>query len=1146
MIHDFAFEMKMLFADLSRRFIAFSFVFGMIVMLSGSVFAQSSAEKPNTTESGKIGVTDATAPTYIIIDNDKQLGELLKRLETPDFQILRPTSAVTRPNYVEPIQAFIKSVAISGLMKGTYLQTTLQIQINQTVEGDAWTKVGLNDILLQSVTEDSKPVMASTRPDRAWYLKTSGKGDHNIEIQVAVEIIIDRSSRRVALTIPESPITRLSFEIPETVLFASTNSKEVLNLAFDKSKQTYQISGDLSPRNRVDIRWFGQSLLRNQPNQTIECRGMISMHLDLDAIITRQQWLINRNSDLPDKIEFNISSKIGITDLQLNGQTVKPAFDRSNNEVTKVSVPLVIQDVNAITEPVTVDLVTRRFYDSSPDDKSRDFKWSTPDWLNMRVISGVVAVELPEDWHVESPSQSNLQTIDPRDLPDRLRKTTEVRAFEFHGPVVNNEIKIRKNQYPLVVESATVGLISQSNIEYVSEMNITGDISTNRQYTITLPESAQLLFIGPHGTVDRYSRVENQPEGSPQLYRFYLSENFKKPDKFQIRVRYLDKIGADGKGTLTIPRLEGSLNHQATSALISNNKGAKLKLVNETNNTNTIQPAEIDIFRDLLSNSFEVKQDVLSRFSSSRNDIPFYRTNNLGTSSIPFQISHSTTSVQYQTDIIIAPHANSHDLNYKILIDPADTVPAEIAVHVNPELLTSDNSGKVQITQGSFVQTFIPVMTDGKFTVALKLPRNAPFTLDYVLNFKNSVATDSTAITPPEKQPKLTGIPLQSVSLLKAECQSIRVIQKSTNDYLARSSEKNPGWTVTQPDTREKDLNPNDFIWYPATLSQKLPEMQWTKLPNNPNVRSSAPVQSIHIVNKAFSTKVWYAIYSLSPNTTELRIPKFTSQILVNAERDRSPIAFSETADEYIINIDRSGIVSDLVTIWQTQETSIARFSCPYPKVSNALRSPIPVLTTIISAPDSLIFFPSWLGSDRYINADSVPYGQSNLFVNNLQSYKSTSIRSIRPLSDIHYMTVSIRLLSIVSSLMSIAVFLAGHYFFSQKRVTSTLFSISVLLVLFWSSELFSPWIVFPFIGSGFCTTGLMILARKIKPKDAPNSESQLPLSPSPVSVEKEPSTVLRHASLSESKLNVQGGDNTLLNENPLQTDWNLNLEPSE
>lgn len=1122
----------------------------IFIITNSTVFSQNADNVKESLQSAKPENLSLPGNTYIVVDDDKQFGEILKRLGTPDFQISRPSPELKKSVVSEPSQSFINSISITGSMSGSFLQTSLVVRINQNADEAVWTKIGLNEILLQSVTESNKPLLASTRTeDRSWHVKTIGKGVHEVNIQFAVEINFDRSSRRVAFSIPESPETSLSLDIPERVLFASTSTKEALKLNHDKLRNLYQIQGQVSPRNKLDLRWFGQSILSNQPSTLIECRGMISMRMDLDSVSSRQQWLINGISGIPENIEFNMPSGVNITDLQINGQSVRPTFEKNINNTTKVSIRNTIQNETLTSDPISLDIVTRQFYTVTSEVDTRETQWSTPEWINMSVVSGVVAIELPQQWVISSRSIPNLQSIDPRDLPDRLRKTTATRAFEFHGALGSQKIRIQKIKNPLLAKSQTVGLLSQLGVEYLSQFEIEGDISPNNEYTFALPQSAQVLFVGPKEFVERYVQIQEPDLNNQKVVQFFLNQNLKANDKFQLRIRYLDKMESDQKGRLAIPRIHGTLNHEATALLIASNKDINIHTTDPEAFDYNPSVDIIESLKALLGKSFDNASAHL-RLMDFKKKALYYQSLSLKDEKLPFEINQIDSDILYRTELEVIPEAKSFLLKYKFHIDKFSKSHSSLEFQINPQYSGSNDSGKIRVIQDRNITSLQPIIKEGSIIVNTNFLKDAPFIIEYEvrMNHVSQEVTDSSQLRfDMSKTPAIS-----TARLLNAECLSMMVFQKSTTNFIPNNSQ---AIAYSSDGNRDVSLGNDDILFLLNDPTQPIPVMTWSINHSSDIDIVRPPIQSMQIVNKTFEPGTWHVIYDLAPNTNKIILPKIDSQILGRVEINGTNTSFDQTDSEYVVKLLNSEPNITVVTLWTNTDSKSTKFTFPYPSGINQSNNTYPVEICLISSPDSIIFFSPF----RRLTSDSISIGHDNIqsFLSDqrINGFKIVNLSSINDVTRFSYIAIPIKWATVSVLLFISCLILTAFLVKNRKRklvLLAILFSFSIfsLAVNDWYLEdmkLFGIMISSTIISATVLFTNISMSPKHLFAPIQNNQPNNAIFLPQVDILDKEPSTVLKHSNLqdSQTRMNTPVLD-TYSDNQDSRKDWNLGFDLSD
>lgn len=540
-----------------------STIFVLLTILSAA--SSISSAQPPATDSSKSSPTSARqrpfdGPTFIIVDDPKKLGDLFERLDTPDFQLIRPKRDAVEAQIEADSDSFVRSVSIRGEVLGSIADLTLTYEIQQVSPGKIFTAIGLDGLTLRSAATGTGSAVVTMLTDQGeWAVRTDSVGVHKIVVSFGVDISSDRSTRRLAFAIPEAASTELALKVPEQVLFATTNSRDSLQVKFDAAKDIYEVSGLLTPRPKLELRWLGQSLIRRDDEVRLECRGQVSIRMDLDAVSTRQSWQIRPLTGQPTRLVFRLAEGESLTDILIDGRAARPVFESGPKGFVTVSLDKVPTFNGPNADPVNVELVTKIAYPvaiEATSGENREFKWFVPRWDHGEIVSGTLALELPDKWIHVAQRQNGLDPVDPRDLPDRLRKSPTQPAFRFYGPNVDPIFRIRRRRPPLFTNVRTIGIVRRSQVEYVSDFAVQGEIDPLREYEIALDRASRPLFIGPRDTWERYEDMGESVIGDRKFRRLRLTPNKSlKPEQTPtLRIRYFRSAESPESFALSLPR----------------------------------------------------------------------------------------------------------------------------------------------------------------------------------------------------------------------------------------------------------------------------------------------------------------------------------------------------------------------------------------------------------------------------------------------------------------------------------------------------------------------------------------------------------------------------------------------------------------
>lgn len=843
--------------------------------------AQVLATPENAVNTGPMDSMPTGLPTYIILDDPKQMGELFKRLSKPDFQLLRPSSVVEPAKSTEEQPGFIRSIKINGRVEGNTASLRLYYEIDQIKPGKVWNRIGLDGISLQSVQSNGKNLIATVVKDKSWAVQTENIGVHKIEVQFAIDIISDRSTKRILFSIPECPSTVLELDVSETVLFATTNNRDQLAINYDEKNKSFVISSMLSPRSKIDIKWLGQSILVRDDSHKIECRGLITLKLDADSVSTRQYWQILPLSGLVRELHFDLDPDVMVTDIQINGQAVKSITTNLASGKIRMTVKVPENLLFVQKEPVSLEIVTKQSYSQSTRnhvDVSRQIQWSAPAWKEAAITSGIIALEYPEKWFDLTDTSQQLIPVDSRDLPDRLKKSSVLSAYQFNDKLQNIDFKVRIKSSPITTKTHTIGIVRDNQVEYVTEIELLGEMSKSSDYHLTLGLKSQILFVGPRDLWEGYDLMPSTKDSPFVQVKITPSKTSSFSGKQIVRVRYVQRIDSKSGFEFVSPAITES---QSSGDLVWLVAKPGFNIVNTDkmdNSRSDVSPESIKSLTTLLDQSI-TDDDKWLNSNLIRSGMGWFQETFNSSKSVKLKAAESPPHLTYHQDIDVLPESNSLKVKYKFdcFIDSGQI-----------------NVIKFQKKSLSKAGEIYQILINGKnFTGNDLLFSNGDIEeikLDTPLLGKNQIIIEQTfnpveqvSLNTKQISDLAVKVQLEEFIILNGNCTLRKIHVQSATGHRIILPENIKGWHKTVTDESQlPDLVTTDAL-------AKVPVLEWIQLRNTRDTEHACVVekiQSFYNFDKPDQLSVFYTIQSES---AELTFPKVIglepySSIILNRE----------------------------------------------------------------------------------------------------------------------------------------------------------------------------------------------------------------------------------------------------------------------
>ena len=871
-------------------------------------------------------VTDSMPPelpTYIILDDPKQMGELFKRLSKPDFQLLRPSSVVEPAKSSEEQPGFIRSMQINGRVEGNTVSLRLYYEIDQIKPGKVWTKIGLDGISLQSVQSNGKNMIATVIKDKSWAVQTEKIGVHKIEVQFAIDIISDRSTKRILFSIPECPSTAFDLDVPETVLFATTNNRDQLALKYDEKRKSFLISSMLSPRSKIDIKWLGQSLLVRDDSHKIECRGLISLKLDADSVSTRQYWQIIPMYGLVRELHFDLAPDVMVTDIQINGQAVKSIASNLASGKIRMTIKVPESLLLVQKDPVTCEIVTKESYSQSTRnhvDVSRQIQWSAPEWKDSAITSGIIALEYPEKWFDLTGGSQQLIPVDSRDLPDRLRKFNALSAFQFNDTLQNVNFNVRAKSSPIITKSHTIGIVRDNQVEYITEIEFLGEIVKSADYHLKLGLKSQILFVGPRDLWEGYDLMPSTKDSPFIQLKITPNKTSSPSGKQLVRVRYVQRIDSKSGFEFVSPAITESQSSQDLVWLVAKPGFSVVNTAKMDKSKSDISQESIKSLTLLLDQSI-ADDDKWLNSNLIRSGMGWFHQSFSSSESFKLKIAETPPHLTYHQEIDVLPQSKSLKVKYKFdcFIDSGQL---SVINFQKKRFLKAGESYQVTINGKKVSGNDLLVFNRDIAELKLDSPL---FGKNQIIIEQTINPVDDISVNAKQMSDRTLNLQLEEFSILNGNCASRRIRSQSVTGTKIIMPENTKGWQKSFVDESEShELLSTDKL-------VDLPVLEWIQIRNTRNSKNVCVVEKIQSFYNSDKPDQLSVFYTIQSEATDLIFSEHNglkpySSIILNSE---TGILKSDSGFKIPLNNTPKRFV---LTVQYRHNSAIRSFESPLPK----------------------------------------------------------------------------------------------------------------------------------------------------------------------------------------------------------------------
>ena len=188
---------------------------------------------------------------------------------------------------------------------------------------------------------------------------------------------------------------------------------------------------------------------------------------------------------------------------------------------------------------------------------------------------------------------------------------------------------------------------------------------------------------------------------------------------------------------MAIPKIQGTLNHEATALLIASNNN--LSILPSEPEVFLQKPSidDIESFKVLIGKSFD-NAPALLRYMDLKKQALYFKTLSLMDQNLPFEINQNESDISYRTDLEVIPQNQSFLLKYKFRIDKFSNSLSPLEFQINPQISGSIESATMRIIQGNNKTSMEPVVKEGTVIVKTNFLRNAPFIVEFDVRMTHS------------------------------------------------------------------------------------------------------------------------------------------------------------------------------------------------------------------------------------------------------------------------------------------------------------------------------------------------------------------------------------------------------------------------
>lgn len=509
------------------------------------------------------------APIFVIVDGQDDLDSLRKKVDRPDFVILKGAAYDAMRAQAKgqatagPPRGVVESVAIGGEVLEDFADLTVEFGIVLAGAEPAWVPIRLDGQVPSSARAGDRELPLRS-VDGSWQVKVQGEGLHRVKVALSGRVLAAPGSpegRRLEWAIPEAATTRLQLVVgPSAVEVAVTGPggvREPLAVEAVEGGQRNRVSASLTPRKRLELSW--QAAAEAGPAAApplLTAQGEIALEVERGSLRARSSWEVRSERGTVRRLELRVDPADELVGLECDGRPVlgDGPLDAASGAI---GVPL--------AEPLrpggTCRLVvtTRRVL--SPETSSRLTYRGVP-LPGVVAQSGVVAIaQRGGDPWVSASAGRGLRQIDPRsDLPATLRaRPSIVLAYQFVEQPFDLGLQVDPSPPWVQVGSRATVTVEAGRARVDAWLDYKVPRGRVFEVRVALPEALALDLVGPEATVAASETLaEVAAPGRRRVLVARLTPLASEDGSFSIHLAGRQPIPEGGEASVGLPRPIGA------------------------------------------------------------------------------------------------------------------------------------------------------------------------------------------------------------------------------------------------------------------------------------------------------------------------------------------------------------------------------------------------------------------------------------------------------------------------------------------------------------------------------------------------------------------------------------------------------------
>jgi hypothetical protein len=500
-----------------------------------------------------------SSPWFIILNAPKDIDALWQRIEHPDLLLIKADqsrdkelSEILRGKQEDPQRWLVESVQVRGQIIEDFAKLTVELQIVVKGAESVWAPIRLDGQSLKRAREGALDLGLRRAEAAQWQVKLGGEGEHRVQVELSVPIMVAQMKKSLSLSIPEAASTGVDFTFSHGESDITIGENEVLGQHEPGNGKTTHLTARLEPRSKLVLTWTSDADAGARNSPLLTAKGEIAIDIDEEQVRTRSSWAVRCVRGTTRSLEMRIDDNDDVTEFQLDEQSAEALIERVRGS-GKLTIHL--------TDPLRVGVVKRlvmKARRSFMDAGARRISFTGFRLVNAREQTGFIGITQSANLFVKPTKSQGLHPVATDKLPADLRtRPSTSLAFEFLDQPFLLDLGVESSPPLVKADSKTLFRIDadRARSETTIELRwVRGELS---ELELGVAAGLQLISVGPPEVVESshladavHSHGSEGPNAAARLLRVRLTAHGRDSNRVILMLTGIQRISTDGKVNL--------------------------------------------------------------------------------------------------------------------------------------------------------------------------------------------------------------------------------------------------------------------------------------------------------------------------------------------------------------------------------------------------------------------------------------------------------------------------------------------------------------------------------------------------------------------------------------------------------------------